>query len=89
MVLYVIIGMVLGALGVNFALQNTQLVTLTFFVWQYTGPLAVIIFGSMLAGISVAMLALIPSVLREQLDAYAARRELARRESAPVDQVVA
>lgn len=84
MVLFVIIGMVLGALGVNFALQNTQEVTVALFVWQFTGPLSVVIFGSMLSGVAVAILAMLPTVVRETLDSYAARRELAKRESASI-----
>lgn len=81
MILFIIIGIVLGALGVDFALQNTQVVTVTLFAWQFTSPLALVIFGSMLTGIGVALLALLPSAVRESLDAYALRRELRKADS--------
>jgi uncharacterized integral membrane protein len=93
MALFLIIGVVVGALGVEFALLNTQAVTVTVFAWSFTSPLALVIFTSMLFGILIAVIAMVPSVIREALDAYAARREARKAEqryaSASSDQLVA
>lgn len=95
MYLFLIIGVVVGALGVEFALLNTEAVTVTLFAWQFISPLSLVIFVSMLLGIGLAVLAMIPSAIREALDTYAVRRELRRAQnaqptSAPADnQVIA
>ncbi len=82
MILFLIIGIVLGVLGLDFALQNTQEVTVTLFAWQFTSPLALVILGSMLVSIGLALLAMIPAVIRDSLDQYALRRELRKADAA-------
>ena len=84
MILFLIIGIVLGVLGLNFALQNTQEVNVAFFAWEFTAPLALIIFGSMLLSIVLALIAMIPAATRDALDRYALRRELRRAQQAPL-----
>ena len=82
MILFLIIGIVLGVIGLNFALQNTQPVTVAFFAWDFTAPLALVIFGSMLVSIGIALIVMIPTAVREALDAYYMRREMRRADAA-------
>jgi lipopolysaccharide assembly protein A len=67
MILSLIIGLILGALFVIFALQNTAIVTITFFSWQLTQPLAFVLLGTLVAGGVVALLVLLPSVMRDEM----------------------
>lgn len=74
MILFLVVGVVLGVLGLNFALQNTQEVTVALFAWQFTAPLALVIYGSMLMSIVFVVIAAIPATIRDLLDRYALRK---------------
>ncbi len=43
MLIFLIIGLLLGGAAVIFALQNITAVTVTFFSWQFEGSLAMIV----------------------------------------------
>jgi len=58
-----------------FALENTSLVTISFFADQVTAPLSVIILASVAAGIGVTLLAMLPRFIRDGLDAYAEQKK--------------
>ena len=62
-----IIGLLLGALVVIFALQNLAPVTVSLFAWEFEGSLALIVILAMLSGIIVSMLVSIPSAIRNSL----------------------
>lgn len=61
MFIFFILGLVLGGVAVVFALQNIAVVTVTFFSWQFPpSSLAVILILSILAGILITLLILLP-----------------------------
>lgn len=60
MAILFILGLLLGAVAVVFALQNITIVTVTFFTWQLEGSLALIIGVSLLTGILITILTTIP-----------------------------
>lgn len=60
MVILFILGLLLGAVAVVFALQNIAIVTVMFFNLQFTSSLAVILILSILAGILITLLILLP-----------------------------
>ncbi len=78
MILFLIIGIMVGAVAVNFALQNTAPVVVQVFVWTFTAPLSMVILGSVATGLCIAVLMMLPTMIRESLDAFAYRRELKR-----------
>jgi uncharacterized integral membrane protein len=78
MILSLIVGMCVGALAVNFALQNTTPVTVALFPWTFTAPLSLIILGAVATGLLFAVLMMLPTAIRESLDAFAYRREVRR-----------
>ncbi len=78
MILFLIIGMCVGALAVDFALQNTAPITVALFPWHFTAPLSLIILGSVAMGLLFAVLMMLPTMIRESLDAFAYRREVRR-----------
>ena len=78
MILFLIVGMIVGAVAVDFAMLNTAPVTVTMFVWQFTAPLSLVILGAVAFGLFIAALAMLPTAVREYLDVFAYRREVKR-----------
>ncbi len=60
MIILFILGLLLGAVAVVFSLQNVEVVTITFFNWSLTGPLSVVLLMSILMGILIVLLILLP-----------------------------
>lgn len=67
MLLSLIVGIILGAIAVIFAFQNVAVVTVAFLSWQVTASLAIIILGTLLCGIVLTLLFLLPSVIRDEM----------------------
>src|SRR3990167_5217455 len=64
MVFPLIIGILLGAVSVIFALQNVTVVTLAFFTWKFEGSLALILLLSIVTGIVVSLLIVLPESVK-------------------------
>jgi uncharacterized integral membrane protein len=75
MLFSLIIGILLGALAVIFAFQNVAVVTVTFLTWQITASLAIIILGTVLCGIVLTLLFLLPSVIRDEMYVAALKKQ--------------
>ncbi len=60
MIILFILGLLLGAVAVVFALQNVAVVTVSFFSWQLEGSLALIIGLSLFVGILITILTTLP-----------------------------
>lgn len=54
------VGLILGVVIVTFALQNTEIITVTFFSWEFTGSLALILFLTVAAGMVVTVFLILP-----------------------------
>lgn len=78
MIIFLILGLILGSLSVIFALQNTDLITVTFFAWQIEGSLALILLLALLTGVIICGLLGIPEVIRNYMRFKAMKKELAR-----------
>ncbi len=76
MIIFLILGLILGALSVVFALQNVVPITITFFVWQVEGSLALILLLALLTGVIICGLLSIPEVIRNHLRFKAMRKEI-------------
>lgn len=63
MILSLLIGFVLGAAAILFALQNTEIVELTFLGWQFQSSLALLVLVSVGVGILISILASLPAAL--------------------------
>lgn len=75
MLILLILGIILGATSVIFALQNVALVTVSFFSWQVTAPLAFILLGTILSSVTVTLLMLLPSLIQEALYVKALKKQ--------------
>ncbi|MEN9604755.1 MAG: hypothetical protein RJB39_440 [Candidatus Parcubacteria bacterium] len=64
MIIFLIFGLILGALAVIFALQNIVPITVTFLFWQINGSLALILLMAVLMGVLVCGLLSIPEMMR-------------------------
>ena len=63
MVILFIIGLLLGAVSVIFALQNIVIITVNFFSWQLTGSLALILLLAIASGVLITVLFLLPEFI--------------------------
>ncbi len=63
MIILFIIGLLLGAVTVIFALQNVDVITVSLFSWDITGSLALILLMAATSGMIVALLLLLPEFI--------------------------
>lgn len=75
MILSLILGFLLGAAALLFALQNTDVVALSFLGWQFESSLALLILIAFAAGIIVSLLVSIPSAVRDSLKIMSVKKE--------------
>ncbi|MBE7381047.1 MAG: DUF1049 domain-containing protein [Leptolyngbya sp. SIO1E4] len=62
--LFVISALVIAFLAILFALQNTNLVTIQFFGWEYQQSLALVLLSTLAIGVVVGLLVSFPAILR-------------------------
>ena len=67
MILFIILGILLGALAVIFALQNIMTITVAFLSWHITGSLAVILFVALIAGVLTSLLISLPGLFKNYM----------------------
>ena len=66
MIIFLIIGVLVGVVSVLFILQNVSPVTVTFFAYHLNGSLALILFLTLFAGIILTMLILLPGTITNE-----------------------
>lgn len=89
MQLLVIIGMVIAACGVVFAIQNNVVVTVAFLLWRFDSSLAIVLlFALVLGGIIIALVST-PSTLKRQWLIAKQRKQIAELEHTCREQKVA
>lgn len=64
MIILFVVGLLLGVVSVIFALQNIAVITVTFFSWQLTGSLALILLLALTTGLLIAILILLPEFIK-------------------------
>jgi uncharacterized integral membrane protein len=74
-ILLFVLGFVLGAGAIIFALQNTQVVALSFMGWQFESSLALLVIVILAVGMIVSMLAFLPSAISGSLRIMKLKRE--------------
>lgn len=62
MIIFFIVGLLLGAVAVVFALQNIEVMVVSFFAWQFASSMAVILSLALLTGMVVALLLTLPEL---------------------------
>ena len=67
--LFVIFALVIAFLAILFALQNINLVTIQFFIWEYRQYLALVLLGTLAIGIVIGLLVSFPAIIRRNNNA--------------------
>jgi len=80
MIILFILGLILGGVAVVFALQNIAMVTVSFFSWSIQGSLAVILLTSIISGILICLLIVLPGAIQATFRARNLRKEIVRLE---------
>ena len=75
MIISLILGVILGAVLVIFVLQNVAVVTVSFFTWQLTGSLAVVLLATVVSGVVITLLILLPSLIRDDFRLAALKKQ--------------
>jgi uncharacterized integral membrane protein len=75
MILSLILGLIIGALSVIFALQNIFPVTVTFVAWEFTTSLALIIILAILIGLMIAVILSIPETIKNMFIISSLKKE--------------
>jgi lipopolysaccharide assembly protein A len=81
MIIFLIIGIVVGAITVIFALQNVIPVSVKFLAWQLDGSLALILILAVIAGLVISTLFALPGIFRNHLQLIALRKQVKKLES--------
>lgn len=76
MIIFFILGLLLGGISVIFALQNELIVTVAFFQWQLTGPLSVILISAIISGIVITLLILLPESVSNYFKYRSLKKEI-------------
>ncbi|MES2007081.1 MAG: LapA family protein [Patescibacteria group bacterium] len=66
MILFLILGLIIGGLSVIFVFQNITPITVSFFTWHIDGSLSVILLLALLSGMLVSVLVLLPSFIKAE-----------------------
>ncbi len=75
MIISLVLGALLGAALVVFILQNVAVVTVTFMTWQMTGSLALVLLASIVSGVVLTLLILLPGLIRDDFALASLKRE--------------
>ncbi len=80
MILPLILGVVLGAISVIFALQNVAVITVSFFAWHIEGSLALILMVTLFVGVMTALLVVLPESIKNYFRYKSLKKENLRLE---------
>lgn len=75
MIISLILGIILGAALVAFVLQNVAIVTVSFMTWQLTGSLALVLLASIISGIVVTLLIILPGLIKDDFYLAALKKQ--------------
>ncbi len=78
MIIFFMLGLILGGVAVVFALQNVDIITVTFFGWHLTGSLALVLLLAMLMGIIITLFILLPESIGKHFKYKRLQKENAR-----------
>ena len=75
MFIFFILGILIGGVAVIFSLQNTALITVSFFSWQVESSLAAILSLTLLTGMVVAFFLFLPELIGGYIKRHALKKE--------------
>lgn len=75
-VVYLIVVLVISAIAVVFALQNSMTVVISFMTWQITESLSLVLLATLTIGVMIGLLVLAPSMFSHSFTASAQRKRI-------------
>lgn len=75
MLFFLILGLLLGSVTVIFALQNTEIITVSFFAYQFSGSLALILLLAALSGVVVCLFLSVPEMIKSHIQFSALKKQ--------------
>jgi uncharacterized integral membrane protein len=79
--IFLILSLLIIALVVVFAVQNTALTTVHFFVWTFQGSLALILLIALSAGVLISLLVSLPTMVNNRLTLRSHKKKLVELEA--------
>jgi lipopolysaccharide assembly protein A len=73
--IFLLIALLIALIAVIFALQNTQVVSITFLAWTFQSSIALEMVVTLIAGVVVGILAMLPGSIRSQLQIASRKKE--------------
>jgi putative membrane protein len=64
MLIFIVIALIIAIIAVIFALQNAITITISFFIWQFDGSLALILLLTLALGFLISFFATLPALIR-------------------------
>ncbi len=64
MQVFLFLALLIAVIAVVFAVQNTLIVTVSFFFWKFTGSLALVLLLAIVAGALISFLVSLPAIVR-------------------------
>jgi lipopolysaccharide assembly protein A len=83
---YLILALVVAIIAVIFALQNTAVVTISFFAWTITGSLSLVLLVTLAIGVLIGLLVIAPSLIKNSIRVSGHRKRSATLEKEAGDQ---
>ncbi len=81
MQILLIFSLIIAFLAILFAIQNTEIVSIRFLLWETQGSLALILFIALVAGALISYLATTPGQIRQRMANSSQRKQIAQLES--------
>ncbi|MGW8143757.1 MAG: LapA family protein, partial [Anaerolineales bacterium] len=81
MQILLIFSLIIAFLAILFAIQNTEIVSIRFLLWETQGSLALILFIALVAGALISYLATTPGQIRQRMANSSQRKQIAQLEN--------
>jgi putative membrane protein len=75
--IFLLFALLIALLAVIFALQNIQVVSINFLAWTFQSSIALEMIVTLIAGVLVGILAMLPGSIRSQLQISSKKKEKA------------
>lgn len=79
--IFLLIALLIALIAVIFALQNTQAVSINFLAWTFQSSIALEMIVTLIAGVLVGILAMLPASIRSQMQISSKKKEKASLEA--------
>ncbi len=81
MQIFLIFSLIIAALATIFAVQNATPTTVTFFIWEFEGSLALILLIALIAGALISLFASMPALIKNKLAVSSLNKKLTKSET--------